>query len=70
MDTSKVDAWLRKEAEKLTKEYNAIDEKIINKAKTHNFDKINNLYIKRQMIFAQEVKIYEMIGRIFELKSE
>lgn len=64
-----IDNWLRKEAEKLAIEADKIEKKIIQEMNKRNFDKINELNIKRRELNAQEIKLYEMIGRLTELNK-
>ena len=63
-----INMWLRKEAEKLTVEADKIEKKIVQEINKKNYDKINELNIRRRELNAQEFKLYEMIGRLSELE--
>ena len=66
MNKETVSNWLRAEAEKLGTEIEKIDKNVIKIMKELNvgsLDKLNQLNIKREKILAQQLKLYEMIGR-------
>jgi len=63
-----IDIWLRQEAENITKECEKIESAIVKKVNTGKFKDIQYLQIKRDELIAQEMKLYEMLGRKDELK--
>lgn len=61
-----VSKWLRTETEKLEKDIQKIDKNIIKlmeEANVGSLDKLNQLNIKRKETLAQQLKLYEMLGR-------
>jgi hypothetical protein len=63
-----IDAWLREEAEEIKKEADKIEKKIIQEANRGNFDKINELNIRKRELNAQEYKLYQMVGKLNDFK--
>lgn len=66
MNKETVSKWLRTETEKLEKDIQKIDKniiKIMEEANVGSLDKLNGLNIKRKEILAQQLKLYEMLGR-------
>lgn len=63
-----INTWLRGEAERLAIEADKIEKKITQELNKRNYDKINELNIRRRELNAQEFKLYEMIGRLGELE--
>lgn len=69
MYKDKVTEWLRNEAESLGKDIEKIENKIIKLMEKRDFnslDKINQLNTERVKLQASQLKLYEMIGRIFK----
>jgi len=64
-----IDTWLRKEAGELAIKADKIEKKIIQEINKRNFDKINELNIQKRELNAQEIKLYEMIGRLNEIED-
>jgi hypothetical protein len=62
------DQFLRKEAEKIALEVDKIEKKIVKAVENRNYDGVGDLNIQRHRFNAQEIKLYEMIGRLNELK--
>ena len=63
-----IDTWLRKEAGELAIKADKIEKKIIQEINKRNYDKINELNIQKRELNAQEIKLYEMIGRLNEIE--
>jgi len=64
-----IDTWLRKEAGELAIKADKIEKKIIQEINKRNYDKINELNIQKRELNAQEIKLYEMIGRLNEIED-
>ena len=64
-----IDTWLRKEAGEIAIKADKIEKKIIQEINKRNFDKINELNIQKRELNAQEIKLYEMIGRLNEIED-
>ena len=64
-----IDTWLRKEAEELAIRADKIEKKMIQETNKGNFDNINELNIQKRELNAQEIKLYEMIGRLNEIED-
>lgn len=64
-----IDNWLRKEAEKLAIEADKVEKKLKEAMNNGSYDKIHDLNIKRRELNAQEIKLYELIGRLDEIKD-
>lgn len=66
MNKETVSKWLRSETEKLEKDIQKIDKNIIKlmeEANIGSLDKLSQLNTKRKEILAQQLKLYEMLGR-------
>jgi len=64
-----IDTWLRKEAGEIAIKADKIEKKMIQEINKRNFDKINELNIQKRELNAQEIKLYEMIGRLNEIED-
>ena len=64
-----IDTWLRKEAGEIAIKADKIEKKMIQEINKRNFDKINELNIQKRELNAQEIKLYEMIGRLNEIEN-
>lgn len=73
MNQDDVKNWLRKEAEDIQKDIDKVEKKIrkiIKSEDLNSLDKINQYNIQRNELKSAMLKLYEMIGRIDEIKEE